>query len=368
MKYQNIKEIKMSVKKSTISLLALSVLTISMINLAQARDQIRIVGSSTVYPFSSSVAEEFGATTDYPTPVVESTGSGGGMKLFCKGNGLDTPDISNASRRMKVKEFKLCKKNGVTDITEAVIGFDGIAIAQNKTNQPLNLTKKQLLLAVAEQVPTKDGKHLIKNPYKNWNEINASLPRRAIIIYGPPSSSGTRDAFEDMIMKAQTKKMVVYTSLYEKDKEKNKGYKKYHKVRQDGVYVPSGENDNLIVQKLEKNPKAIGIFGYSFLMENEDKITAATVEGQLPTPETISSGAYPISRSLFFYIKNSHRKEVPAINEFVELFMNEEMIAPDGIQTEIGLIALPDERREAVRNRVIKQTPLTLDDLTHIQP
>lgn len=354
----------MRLKKSVLSLLATSAIIASIINMAQARDQIRIVGSSTVYPFSSSVAEEFGATSKNPTPVVESTGSGGGMKLFCKGNGLDTPDISNASRRMKTKEFKLCTKNGVTDITEAVIGFDGIAIAQNKKNAALALTKMHLLLAVAEEVPSKDGKSLVRNPYKRWNEIDASLPDREITIYGPPTSSGTRDAFEDMIMKGQTKKMAVYTSLYKKDKVKNKAYKKYHKVRQDGVYIPSGENDNLIVQKLSKNQAAIGIFGYSFLVENDDKISAATVNGFEPTPETISSGKYPISRSLFFYTKNSHRKEVPAMAKYVEMFMKEDMIGPDGILTEIGLIALPEERRKAIRASVLKYTKLTIEDLS----
>ncbi len=353
----------MILKKSALSLIATTAIVVSSINMAQARDQIRIVGSSTVYPFSSSVAEEFGATSKNPTPVVESTGSGGGMKLFCKGNGLNTPDITNASRRMKTKEFKLCAKNGVTDITEAVIGFDGIAIAQNKSNKPLKLTKKHLLLAVAEEVPAKDGKSLVKNPYKRWNEIDSALPDREIIIYGPPTSSGTRDAFEDMIMKGQTKKMDVYTSLYKKDKNKNKGYKKYHKVRQDGVYVPSGENDNLIVQKLSKNPAAIGIFGYSFLIENDDKVTAATINGIVPTPETISSGKYPISRSLFFYTKNSHRKDVPAMDKYVELFMKEDMIGPDGILSEIGLIPLPDDSREKIRASVAKYTKLTLDDL-----
>jgi len=245
-----------------------------------------------------------------------------------------------------------------------VIGFDGIAIAQNKSNAPLKLTKKHLLLAVAEEVPAKDGSGLIRNQYKNWQQIDSSLPDREIIIYGPPTSSGTRDAFEDMIMKGQTKKMEVYTSLYKADKVKNKGYKKYHKIRQDGVYVPSGENDNLIVQKLDKNPAAIGIFGYSFLMENDDKVAAAQVDGIFPTPETISSGAYPISRSLFFYVKNSHRASVPAIDKYVALFMKEDMIGPEGILGEIGLIALPDARRTAIRASVASHKKLTLDDLS----
>ena len=355
----------MKLNRSSLSLIASTAILASSINVAQAREQIRIVGSSTVYPFSSSVAEEFGATSKFPTPVVESTGSGGGMKLFCKGSGMDTPDITNASRRMKAKEFKLCAKNGVTDITEAVIGFDGIAIAQNKNNKALELTKKQLLLAVAEEVPSKDGKSLVRNPYKKWSDIDAALPDREIIIYGPPTSSGTRDAFEDMIMKGQTKKMDVYTSLYKKDKVKNKGYKKYHKVRQDGIYVPSGENDNLIVQKLSKNPAAIGIFGYSFLIENDDKVSAAKVNGVVPTPSTISSGKYPISRSLFFYTKNSHRKDVPAMDKYVELFMKEDMIGPEGILGEIGLIALPNDRRNTIRASVAKHSKLTLEDLTN---
>ncbi len=350
----------MTMKKIALSILAVSALTISL----NARDQIKIVGSSTVYPFSSAVAEELGATTKYPTPVVESTGSGGGMKLFCAGNGMNTPDITNASRRMKAKEFKMCEKNGVTDITEAVIGFDGIAFAQAKSNKPFNVTKKQLLLAVAAEVPSKDGKSLVKNPYTKWNQIDNSLPSREIVIYGPPKSSGTRDAFEDMILKGQTKKMAVYTDLYKADKVKNKAYKKYKKIRTDGVYVPSGENDNLIVTKLNKNKAAFGIFGYSFLLENDDKVQGSKINGVVPTPKTISSGKYPISRSLFFYTKNSHASKVPAMAKYVDMFMSEDMIGKEGILGEIGLIALPDTRRTALRNSVEKRTKITLEELS----
>jgi phosphate transport system substrate-binding protein len=348
----------MTMKKTAIALLAASALTVTL----SARDQIKIVGSSTVYPFSSAVAEELGAITKYPTPVVESTGSGGGMKLFCAGNGMNTPDITNASRRMKAKEFKMCEKNGVTDITEAVIGFDGIAFAQAKSNKPFAVTKKQLLLAVAAEVPNGKG-GLMANPYKKWSDIDASLPNREIIIYGPPKSSGTRDAFEDMILKGQTKKMSQYTKLYKMDKKKYKGYKKYKKIRTDGVYVPSGENDNLIVSKLNKNKAAFGIFGYSFLVENDDKVQGAKVNGVSPTPETISSGKYPISRSLFFYTKNSHESKVPAMTDYVKMFMSENMIGKDGILGEIGLIALPDARRAAIRNAVMDRKKLTLNDL-----
>ncbi|NVJ54445.1 MAG: PstS family phosphate ABC transporter substrate-binding protein [Campylobacteraceae bacterium] len=351
----------MTLKKTTIALLASAALTVSL----SARDQIKMVGSSTVYPFASAVAEELGATTKYPTPVVESTGSGGGMKLFCAGNDLNTPDITNASRRMKAKEFTMCEKNGVTDITEAVIGFDGIAFAQDKSNEHFTVTKKQLALAVAAEVPSKDGKKLIANPYKKWSDIDASLPNREIIIYGPPKSSGTRDAFEDMVMKGTFKKMAVYTDLYKADKKANKKYKKYHVVRTDGVYVPSGENDNIIVQKLTKNKNAFGIFGYSFLVENDDKLEGAKVNGVSPTPDAISSGKYPISRSLFFYTKNSHKKDVPAMNKYIEMFMSENMIGSEGILSEIGLIALPDAQRAAIRKAVMNSKKLKLADLKH---
>lgn len=315
---------------------------------AQARDQIRIVGSSTVYPFSSYVAEELGATTGSPTPVVESTGSGGGMKLFCAGNGLDTPDITNASRRMKTSEFERCQVNGVQHITEAVIGYDGIVLAHHIDNAELGLTRKQVLLAVAAEVPM-DGK-LAKNPYKKWSEIDASLPDTEILIYGPPTTSGTRDAFEELVMEKVSKKMDVYGG-------------KYSKIRQDGVYVPSGENDNLIVQKLAQNRHAIGIFGFSFLEENGDKIQGAVIDGVAPEPDTISSGEYPVSRSLFFYIKKAHEGQVPGIAEYVSLFMSEKMIGPIGYLKEIGLIPLPDQMRSKVRERVANRVDLQLSDL-----
>jgi phosphate transport system substrate-binding protein len=345
----------MTIKKTAIALLAASALTVSL----SARDQIKIVGSSTVYPFSSSVAEELGATTKYPTPVVESTGSGGGFKLFCAGDDMNTPDFTNASSRMKVEVLEICHKNGVKDITEAVVGFDGITFAQAKGNAPINITKKQLLLALAAEVPSKDGKSLIANPYKKWSDIDAALPNREIVIYGPPKSSGTRAALEDMILKGQTKKMDVYTRLYKMDKKKYKGYKKYKKVRTDGAYVPSGENDNLIVAKLTKNKAAIGIFGYSFLVENQDKVSGATINGVSPNPETIASGEYPVSRSLFFYIKNSHAKKVPPMDKYVDMFMSDDMIGSDGIATEIGLIPLGDDVRKAMQAYVAKRVNLT---------
>ncbi|WP_346731813.1 PstS family phosphate ABC transporter substrate-binding protein [Arcobacter roscoffensis] len=346
-------------KKTLLALGASALLVTSL----SARDQIKIVGSSTVYPFASSVAEELGATTKYPTPVVESTGSGGGMKLFCAGNGLNTPDITNASRRIKAKEFKMCQENGVTDITESVIGYDGIAFAQSNSNAPFDISREHLALAVAKEVPSKDGKSLIANPYKKWSDIDASLPNREIIVYGPPKSSGTRDAFEELVMQKVFKKMPLYTNLYKADKKANKKYKKYSVVRTDGAYVESGENDNLIVQKLNKNKSAFGVFGFSFLVENDDMLQGATINGIAPTPDTISSGDYPVSRSLFFYVKNSHSEKVPAMNKYVDLFMSEKMIGKDGILGEIGLIALPDATRNAIRASVSKREKLTLDAL-----
>ena len=248
----------------------------SVAGVAQARDQIRIVGSSTVYPFASYVTEEFGALTNYPTPVIESTGSGGGIRLFCNGVGEGTPDITNASRRMKPSELERCEENGVTDITEAKIGSDGIVLGLAASNEPIDLTLEQIFLAVAAQVPV-DGE-LVDNPYTNWSDIDASLPDRAISIYGPPSTSGTRDAFEELVMEAASAEMDIY------------GEEGYTDIRTDGVYIDAGENDNLIVQRLAEDTGAFGIFGYSFLVENPDTIMGATIGGVEPEVEAISSG------------------------------------------------------------------------------
>ena len=351
----------MTFKKTSMALIASALLATTL----TAREQIKIVGSSTVYPFSSSVAEEFGATTKFPTPVVESTGTGGGMKLFCAGVDLNTPDITNASRRMKDKELKMCEENGVTDITEALIGFDGIAVAQSAKVAGFNVTKAQLALAVAEEVPSADGKSLIKNPYKKWSDIDASLPNREITVYGPPKSSGTRDSFEELVLQSVFEKMPVYTDLFKADEKANKKYKAYSVIRTDGAYVESGENDNLIVQKLTKNEAAIGIFGYSFLEENKDKVMGITIDGIAPTADTISSGKYPVARSMYFYIKNAHNKDVPSLKEYTNLFMSEKMIGKDGILGEIGLITLDEKTRETARTKVMNNEKLTVDQLKH---
>ncbi|EGJ50222.1 PstS family phosphate ABC transporter substrate-binding protein [Desulfocurvibacter africanus] len=331
-------------------LVALSMLAMGA-GVAQARDQIRIVGSSTVYPFASYVTEEFGSTTKFKTPVIESTGSGGGFKLFTEGMGDNTPDITNASRRMKGSEFERAQQNGVGDIVEAIIGFDGIAFAQNKSNQAMNLTLEELTLAVAAEVP-QNGK-LVPNPYKNWNQINSKLPARPIVVYGPPTSSGTRDAFEELVME--------HTSTKGGLKDGYGG--KYTKIRQDGVYIDAGENDNLIVQRLAQDKNAFGIFGYSFLEENQDRIQGASINGVEPKPEAISSGKYPISRSLYFYIKKAHIGKVPGIKEYADLFMSEKMIGPKGLLKRIGLIPLPDDMRKKAQKQVVGLVPLKQGDL-----
>jgi len=331
--------------KSMLIAVAMVVLASSF---ASARDQIRIVGSSTVYPFASYVAEEFGATTKYPTPVIESTGSGGGHKLTWVGDGIDTPDITNSSRRIKVSEFQRAMENGVDGIIEVVIGYDGIVLANNNKAERLELSLKDILLAVAAEVP-QNGK-LVKNPYKYWDEINSELPHNEILIYGPPTSSGTRDAFEDLVMEAASEEIAAYGG-------------EYTKIRQDGVYVPAGENDNLIVQRLTKNPNAVGIFGYSFLEENADRLQGAVVDGYEPTPENISSGKYPVSRSLFFYVKKAHIGKVPGIDAYVDLFLSEKMIGEYGYLKNIGLIPLPKEKRKEVRQNWENRKELKLSDL-----
>lgn len=351
----------MTLKKLSLALVTSTLLASTL----SAREQIKIVGSSTVYPFSSSVAEEFKATTKFPTPVVESTGTGGGIKLFCSGVGTTTPDIANASRKMKDNEFLLCNENGVTNITEALIGFDGIAIAQSSKVATFNITKEELALAVAKEVPSKDGKTLIPNPYKKWSDINSNLPEKTIIVYGPPKSSGTRDSFEELVMQSVFSKKSVYTDLYKQDEKNNKMYKAYSVIRTDGVYVESGENDNLIVQKLIKNESAIGIFGYSFLAENKDKVVGLSIDNVLPTVETIASGKYPVARSMYFYIKNQHLDIVPSLKDFTNLFMSEKMIGEDGILSELGLIPLTSDVRANARDKVLKNTPLKIEELKH---
>ncbi|GLQ06572.1 phosphate ABC transporter substrate-binding protein [Sneathiella chinensis] len=321
-----------------------------------ARDQIRIVGSSTVFPFATTVAETFGNKTGFKTPVVESTGSGGGLKLFCAGIGDEHPDITNASRRIKKSEVEKCAAAGITDITEVKVGFDGIVLANSKSAKPVELTKQQVFMALAKQVPI-DGK-LVDNPYKTWNDIDPSLPKTKIEVLGPPPTSGTRDAFVELAMEGGAKAFDMLKDLRKSDKKAFKAVA--HSVREDGAYIEAGENDNLIVQKLVANPDAIGIFGFSFLDQNADRIQGGIIGGVEPTFENISAGDYGISRSLYFYVKAAHADKVPGIKEFIAEFTSEDAFGEFGYLTEKGLIPLSEEERTKVRNDATSLTNLKL--------
>jgi phosphate transport system substrate-binding protein len=312
---------------------------------ALARDQIRIVGSSTVYPFSTAVAERFGRTSSFKTPIVESTGSGGGLKLFCAGVGESTPDIANASRRIKQSEVGLCNENGVEQIVEIRIGFDGIVLASSKKSEPLALTTKHIFLALAREIPVA-GK-LVANPNRTWKDVDPSLPATKIEVLGPPPTSGTRDAFVEIAMEGGAKQIPMLAELRKKDKRHFKGVA--HAIREDGAYVEAGENDNLIVQKLGANPMALGIFGFSFLDQNEDRIQGSPVDGTTPTFEAIADGSYPISRSLYFYVKKSHVSEIPGLQGFITEFTSERAVGPDGYLADKGLIPLSARDRKIVR-------------------
>ncbi len=327
---------------------------------AEARDQINIVGSSTVYPFATVVAEKFGKGTSFKTPKVESTGSGGGLKLFCAGVGTQHPDIANASRRIKKSEVDRCAKNGVTQITEVKIGFDGIVIANSKKSDRMQISLRQLFLALAKQVPegAKDGGRLIANPYKKWSDIDPSLPNAKIEVLGPPPTSGTRDAFNELAIEGGCK---TFTSIKALKKTDKKTYKALCRgIREDGHYIEAGENDNLIVQKLEANPNAFGVFGYSFLDQNADKIQGSLVKGVSPTFENISAQKYPVSRALYFYVKTAHVGTIPGIKKFVAEFTRERAWGPEGYLADRGLIPLPDGERKKVRKSSVEFANLSM--------
>ena len=320
---------------------------------AAARDQIRIVGSSTVFPFSTAVAETFGKTSSFKAPVVESTGSGGGIKLFCAGVGLSHPDITNSSRRIKKSEVDKCAANGVKEVVEVKIGYDGIAMGQSKAGADLKLTKKQIFLALAAKVPS--GDKMIDNPYKMWSEIDPSLPRIKIEVLGPPPTSGTRDAFVELVMREGAK---AFPNIKKLDKKPFRAIS--DKMREDGAFIEAGENDNLIVQKLEANPSAVGIFGFSFLDQNADKIKGAEVEGVKPTFEAIADGSYKVSRSLYFYVKKAHVGVVPGVQEYVAEFTSEKAAGDEGYLTDKGLIPLPSADRKAMSKGASGLVPLKM--------
>jgi len=376
------------VKKLLISL-AVVASTTNIVS-ASARDSISIVGSSTVYPFATVVAERFGKSTDFKAPKVESTGSGGGLKLFCKGVGVATADITNASRRIKSSEFEQCQKNGVTDIVEVLIGYDGIVLANAKGTAPMNLSRKDIYLALAKLVPGPDGK-LIENPNKTWKDVNPTLPAKKIEVLGPPPTSGTRDAFAELALEGGARSIPDIAALRGMGADqadeiqalvkklgieaawdtsvKNKGASAKGKdvvkiigrsVREDGAYIEAGENDNLIVNKLVANPNALGIFGFSFLDQNSDKVQGSIIDGNEPSFDAIASGTYKVSRPLYFYVKKAHIGTVPGIQEYLNTFVSEDTIGPDGYLVDKGLIPLGEEQYEEMSSgaRALKNLSL----------
>lgn len=359
---------------------------------AASRDNISIVGSSTVYPFATVVAERFGRNSNnFKAPKIESTGTGGGLKLFCSGAGADTPDIANASRRIKQSEFDSCKANGVTDIVEVLIGYDGIAIANSRKAPLLKMTRKDIYLALAKDIPGPDGT-LIPNPNKTWKDVDPVLPATKIEVLGPPPTSGTRDAFAELAMgggakaipslkelaeipaeqpdqiKAAMTKLGIPASVYDALQIKNgkppKGEDVFtavaYAVREDGVYIEAGENDNLIVQKLEANPNAVGVFGYSFLEENGDQVQGSSIDGVVPDTDTIASGEYLVSRPLYFYIKGAHVGKIPGIQEYAIEFTSNKSMGEDGYLSEKGLIPLGEDELKQVQAAVKNLKPLEL--------
>ena len=315
---------------------------------SHARNQISVVGSSTVYPFSTVVAENFGRDTGMKTPKIESTGSGGGMKLLCAGLGVNHPDITNSSRRIKKSELEKCSKAGI-ELVEIKVGYDGIVIANSKKGEKFNLSKRDIFLALAKDVPegNAEGGKLIPNPNKTWKEVNSNLPDIKIEVLGPPPTSGTRDAFNELAIEGGCKTFPNLKAIKKEDKKKYKAI--CRAVREDGIYIEAGENDNLIVQKLAENKNALGVFGFSFLAENEDKMQGSNIDGNEPTFENIASKAYPVSRPLYFYIKTAHVDVIPGIREFVEAYTSDDAFGPDGYLSERGLIPMPDEEREFFR-------------------
>jgi phosphate transport system substrate-binding protein len=310
------------------------------------RDYIYIVGSSTVYPFSTVVAERFGRNSQFKTPKVESTGSGGGLKLFCDGVGVDFPDIANSSRAIKQSEVDNCSANGVSEIVEVNFGYDGIVIAASASTGVMNLSRKDLFLALAKNVPAGPDGDLVANPYKTWRDVNPELPERAIEVLGPPPTSGTRDAFAELALEGGCTSIPWIKALQKSDS--NSFQTICHTVREDGVFVEAGENDNLIVQKLQANPAALGIFGFSFLDQNAEKVTGQLIDGSEPTFEAIADGTYPISRQLYFYVKKAHVDVIPGLRGYLREFTSERAWGEDGYLLDRGLIPLPDDTRAEV--------------------
>jgi len=312
---------------------------------ADGRDQIHIVGSGTLFPFTTIAAEEFGKAGKFKTPIVEATGTGGGFKLFCEGVGEDKADINDASRKITDSEKATCTKNGVTDIAEITIGYDGIILANKNGAIPFDLTKKQVFMALARWLPDKNGK-LVANTYQAWDEIDPKLPKQPIEIYGPGTVSGTRDAFAEMVMEKGCEQFSEFTRDYPEEKERKKVC---HNIREDGKYIESGEDYNITVQKLAADNNALGIFGFSFYVQNHSKVQASKIEGVTPAVDSIVSGAYGISRGLYVYVKKQQIGKIPGITEFLKEYTSDAAIGPEGYVTAKGLIPLKPEALKAAQ-------------------
>ncbi len=334
---------------------------LSTVQAASSRDYISTVGSSTVYPFATVVAEQFGKTSKFKTPKIEATGSGGGLKLFCAGIGTQYPDITNASRRIKATEVEMCAKNGVKGVIEIKIGYDGIAVANSKKAPAFALTKRDIYLALAHDVPNPNGvEELVPNPYKTWKEINPALPDTEIEVLGPPPTSGTRDAFNELAIEGGCKTFPWLKAIKKQDKNRYKS--NCRTVREDGAFIEVGENDNLIVQKLNANPDALGIFGFSFLDQNLDKVQGSTIDGVAPEFESIADGSYPISRPLYFYAKKAHVGKIPGMAEYLKAFTSEKAWGDEGYLTDRGLIPMPRKERKQFAKDAKNLTPLMFVD------
>lgn len=338
-------------RKTQILLGLMAVWGAGAVHAQAARDYISIVGSSTVYPFATVVAERLGKTTPFKTPKIESTGSGGGIKLFCAGIGVEHPDIANASRAIKASEVERCRAHGVEGITEVKIGYDGIVLANARQAEPFRLTRRELFLALARRVPApQGGERLVANPYERWSEIDEALPSKEIEVLGPPPTSGTRDAFVELAMEAGCKAYSWIAALERRDAARFK--RVCHTMREDGAFIEAGENDNLIVRKLDVNPEALGIFGFSFLDQNRDRLQGAAVDGVKPTFEKIGSGAYPLARPLFFYVKEAHVGAIPGMEAYIAEFTSERAWGEHGYLADKGLIPMPKQERQRVKAKI----------------
>lgn len=339
------------------TLFGIGLLAAPLLAVGQPRDTIHIVGSSTVYPFATVVAERFGRSKRFKTPTVEATGSGGGLKLFCEGGGVDTPSVANSSRRIKRSEYDRCQEKGVREIIEIKIGYDGIVLANALRAPPITISRREIYLALAKTIPDPQGKKaFVSNPHRTWKQIRTSLPAYPIRVLGPPPTSGTRDAFLELAMEGGCKSFDWVKALEKTNKSEYK--QRCHTIREDGAYVEAGENDNLLVSKLVADPKAFGIFGFSFLLENADKVQGATIEGQIPDFDSIVTGDYSISRSLYFYVKKAHIGKIPGIQQYMRAFLHKRAIGEMGYLTERGLLPLNKDELKKTRYAVAKLQPM----------